>query len=179
MNRQYLLSLMVIPALVLAVASPSFAGVKQTATQTKTATAAQKSAATAAAPPAAKAALLDINSATKEQLAALPGIGDVYSQKIIDGRPYTSKSQLKSRIVPAAEYDKNREAHHREAGAGGGREAREVTPRCPRERPGDPQTGLPSPRLAGAFARTPSGARAARLCLEWKSPSCLRDHDDA
>ena len=64
-----------------------------------------KTTATKSAP--AKAALLDLNSASKQELMTLPGIGDALSQKIIEGRPYARKDQLVSKnIVPQATYDK-------------------------------------------------------------------------
>ncbi len=56
---------------------------------------------------AAPAPVFDINTASIGELKSVPGIGDAYANKIIAGRPYKNKSQLKSRnILPDAVYTK-------------------------------------------------------------------------
>jgi DNA uptake protein ComE-like DNA-binding protein len=74
---------------------------------------------------------VDINSATKAQLDALPGIGAAYSQKIIDGRPYNSKRDLLTRkIVPQSTYDGIQDkiiAHHVKSDAGANKSTKSST----------------------------------------------------
>ena len=58
-------------------------------------------------PAAMKTEPLDINSASEDQLKALPGVGDAYAKKIVDGRPYKGKDELvQEKVVPKATYDK-------------------------------------------------------------------------
>ena len=79
-------------------------GMKTSASAQSNAKTDVKAAPKAAAP---KGELLDLNSATIDELKALRGIGDAYSKKIVDGRPYARKDQLVSKkIIPQATYDK-------------------------------------------------------------------------
>jgi competence protein ComEA len=68
---------------------------------------ATKDAAKGAKSDTAKHAPVDINSASADELKAITGIGDAYSKKIVEGRPYKRKDELVQKgIVPQATYDK-------------------------------------------------------------------------
>ena len=94
--------------LVICVASGSaFSQTKTTGKKSEPAPKSEKSEKKDAGKAPKNAELIDINSASKQQLMTLPGIGDAYSQKIIDGRPYRAKNQLvQKNIIPQATYDK-------------------------------------------------------------------------
>jgi DNA uptake protein ComE-like DNA-binding protein len=52
---------------------------------------------------------VDLNTATREQLVALPGIGETYADAIIKARPFKSKDELVSRkLISQATYKKDR-----------------------------------------------------------------------
>ncbi|SHI15650.1 ComEA family DNA-binding protein [Bradyrhizobium erythrophlei] len=87
-------------ALGLLTASPSIAQTAQPGAKSDKMAPASKMA------PAAKSDLLDINSASADELDALPGIGKAYSAAIIKGRPYKGKDDLVSKnVVPQKTYD--------------------------------------------------------------------------
>ncbi|MDB5590673.1 helix-hairpin-helix domain-containing protein [Enterovirga sp.] len=90
--------------LALAGALVAAAAASAQAPQTGAGTTTTRPATTAPAAPAAK--LIDLNSATKEELDALPGIGPVRAEAIIKGRPYKGKDELvRKKILPESVYE--------------------------------------------------------------------------
>lgn len=62
--------------------------------------------ASAREPAPAVTQVLDINSASPEQLDALPGIGPARAAAIVKGRPYKSKDELvRKKILPQKLYN--------------------------------------------------------------------------
>jgi competence protein ComEA len=85
------------------VAAPAFAQETKTETKTETTTKTETS------KKPKRAELMDINTATADQLKTLPGMTDDVAKKIIAARPYTGKDQLlKQKIVDSDEYTKLR-----------------------------------------------------------------------
>ena len=104
----------VLAALSFLIAAPAFAQTPAPSTPAKPATASPAPAAPATKPAApaatttapAQAGLIDINSASKDQLDALPQIGSARADAIIKGRPYKAKNELvDKKIIPQNAYD--------------------------------------------------------------------------
>jgi DNA uptake protein ComE-like DNA-binding protein len=88
-----------------AIAAIGLAGAAQTPSTKPAPAPAAKTA--PAAKPATATKLVDINTASVDQLKALPGIDDATAQKIVAGRPYKGRNELLNRkIVSADEYSK-------------------------------------------------------------------------
>lgn len=92
-------------ALSLFIAAPATAQTAAPAAKPATPAAAPAKPAATMAKPAA-AALIDINSATKAELDALPQIGSARADAIIKNRPYKGKDDLiNKKIIPQNAYD--------------------------------------------------------------------------
>src|SRR5216684_7335016 len=59
------------------------------------------------APAAPAASLIDLNTASRDDLMTLDGIGEVRADAIIRARPFRAKTELvERRLIPEALYDK-------------------------------------------------------------------------
>jgi hypothetical protein len=130
----------------------------------------QTTAAQAAKPQSS--ALIDLNSATKEQLSALPGIGAVHAQKIIDNRPYKTKADLvRKKVIPQSVYNRisarvvaKQQAANRPQTGTPQPAAASVTP-TPTETPRATESPAKAPRSSAAPAQSAPSAATQKASL--------------
>jgi competence protein ComEA len=101
-GRFLMRNLLSVLAILISLLNPSLAGAKDSPAEKAPLTDTPRVVA-----PTKKSKLVDINSASEADLIALPGVGEAYAKKIVAGRPYARKDQLKSRkIIPEGIYAK-------------------------------------------------------------------------
>ena len=106
--RHFTLASLLATALTLGLmtATPSMAQGTQPATKSDSKMAPAPKASESKMAPAPKAELLDINSASRNELDALPGIGPARADAIVKNRPYNGKDDLVNRkIIPQNVYN--------------------------------------------------------------------------
>ena len=103
--------------------------------------------------------LIDINSATPDQLKTLPGMNEGYVMMIVGARPFQSKEDLvEQKILPQDTYDQLKDRIFVKGGSARSSSSPPSTPPTPPSRSGDSR--------GSAEMTVPSGSRAARVCIK-------------